>query len=76
MANLIDEASMRVREADNAAFSSQLAFLLGPDKFIEHINKTAEEARKRVEEEYAERPDNSGTEPSDESEPAAQPGSS
>lgn len=47
-----DAVIQRVREADFAARASQLAFMLGPEKFTEHLEAKRDEARKRIEEQY------------------------
>lgn len=53
MTLLFQQAVERVKAADQAAHASQLAFELGPETFIAHVTKAADEARKRIEEEYA-----------------------
>lgn len=51
------DAAQRVQAADDAAYASQLAFALGPDKFLEHIEATypppnPEDPYQRLQDEY------------------------
>ena len=42
----------RVLAADAEAYASMLAFQLGPDTFLQHIEAKAEEVRRRIKEEF------------------------